>query len=417
MKKLILTAALSGLCAFTFAQNSAIYKAQSLQEKGEIKAAADLLDEALANPKTTKFAQMYNMAAEMHAQLFNPELMKAAQGLPFDTTLFVTSLDKMVTYYTKSNEADMKPDKKGNVKPKYQAANHERMLDLLDYYNYAAVFMNQNKQADKSMEYFEKYLNLPKNPIFTKEETDSIYASKRAAYSQTAFNLSLLNYNAKDWAKAIDYADVALQDTLGTRDLYIIKMQSYLAQKDSTSWLKTLTDAVKRTEDEGFMQNLLYYYVVHNDVQGAVSMADELVKANPNNKGPWYMKGCVELNLLKDYAASRTSFEKALAIDPNYVDANINMAYTYMNEVVSRRNKGEFKLDRTNVKQFNEEFEKIKVYYEKALPYFEKVRQLTPDQPRLWASPLQQIYTNLQQKDKAKEMDAYIEDSNAGTQK
>lgn len=125
------------------------------------------------------------------------------------------------------------------------------------------------------------------------------------------------------------------------------------------------------------------------------------------------MKGCVELNLLKDYAASRTSFEKALAIDPNYIDANVNMAYTYMNEVVSRRNKGEFKLDRTNVKQFNEEFEKIKVYYEKALPYFEKVRELAPDQPRLWASALQQIYTNLQQPDKAKEMDAYIESSNA----
>lgn len=413
MKKLILTAALSGLCAFAFAQNSAIYKAQSLQEKGEIKAAADLLDEALKNPKTTKFAQMYNMAAELQAQIFNPELMKAAQGVPFDTTLFVTTLDKMVDYYTKSHEADITPDKKGKVKSKYVQANHDRMMAILDYYNYAAVFMNQSGKADKSMEYFEKYLNLPKNPIFSEHETDSIYASKRSAYSQTAFNLALLNFNAKSWDKAIEYADVALEDTLGTHDLYIIKMQSYLAKNDSTTWLKTLTDAVKRTEDEGFMQNLLYYYVVHNDIQGATAMADELVAANPNNKGPWYMKGCVELNLLKDYAASRTSFEKALAIDPNYIDANVNMAYTYMNEVVSRRNKGEFKLDRTNVKQFNEEFEKIKVYYEKALPYFEKVRELAPDQPRLWASALQQIYTNLQQPDKAKEMDAYIESSNA----
>lgn len=416
MKKLILTAALSGLCAFAFAQNSAIYKAQSLQEKGEIKAAADLLDEALKNPKTTKFAQMYNMAAELQAQIFNPELMKAAQGVPFDTTLFVTTLDKMVDYYTKSHEADITPDKKGKVKSKYVQANHDRMMAILDYYNYAAVFMNQSGKADKSMEYFEKYLNLPKNPIFSEHETDSIYASKRSAYSQTAFNLALLNFNAKSWDKAIEYADVALEDTLGTRDLYIIKMQSYLAKNDSTTWLKTLTDAVKRTEDEGFMQNLLYYYVVHNDIQGATAMADELVAANPNNKGPWYMKGCVELNLLKDYAASRTSFEKALAIDPNYIDANVNMAYTYMNEVVSRRNKGEFKLDRTNVKQFNEEFEKIKVYYEKALPYFEKVRELAPDQPRLWASALQQIYTNLQQPDKAKEMDAYIESSNANAQ-
>lgn len=55
---------------------------------------------------------MYNMAAELQAQIFNPELMKAAQGVPFDTTLFVTTLDKMVDYYTKSHEADITPDKR-----------------------------------------------------------------------------------------------------------------------------------------------------------------------------------------------------------------------------------------------------------------------------------------------------------------
>ena len=35
-----------------------------------------------------------------------------------------------------------------------------------------------------------------------------------------------------------------------------------------------------------------------------------------------------------------------------------------------------------------------------------------PDNPKRWASPLQQVYSNLGEKDKAKEMDALLEQAN-----
>lgn len=416
MKKIVLTLSALAITASAFAQNSAIFKAKALEEKGEIEQAISVLEEAINNPKTTKLAEVYNQAAELTAKEFNPELMRAASSQPFDTVKFGNLLDKMVSYYTLSHEADVKPDEKGRVKAKLVAQNHKRILDMLDYYNYAAVFMNQNKQAAKSMEYFEKYLAMPKNPVFTAAETDSIYKSKAQYYNQTAFNLALLNFNEKNWDKAIGYADDALANSDSKRDLYIIKMQSLLGKNDSAAYLKTLTEAVTSTEDEGFMQNLLYHYVSKNDLAGASAMADELTSNNAQSKAAWYMKGCVALNMKKDYAAARECFEKSLAIDPDYVEANTNMAYTYMNEVIANKVDGKYKFigssktitGQANVNQYKKELAEVKSFYEKALPYMEKVRAAQPDQPKSWAYSLQMIYQNLQMKDKEIEIDEII---------
>ena len=98
MKKFLFTIGMALFCGTAFAQNSAIFKAQALEQKGDIAGAAALLEEALKHPKTTKFAEMYHQVAEDNAKLFNPELMKAAQGLPFDTAAFCMHLDKMVDH-------------------------------------------------------------------------------------------------------------------------------------------------------------------------------------------------------------------------------------------------------------------------------------------------------------------------------
>ena len=361
---------------------------------------------------------MYNLAAELNAQRFNPELMKAAQGLPFDTTLFCNALDKALGFYVKSHEADITPDKKGRVKSKFIKQNHGRVLSMLDYYNYAAVFMNQCGKKDKSVEYFKKYMALPTCPIFTKQESDSIYNSKKKAYDQTAMNLAVLNFQDKNYDEALTYVDQAMKADEVSRDLYIIKMQSYLAKNDSTSWLKSLVDAVEKTGDANFMSNLLYYYVDKNAVAEATAMSDKMVTNAPQNKAAWYMKGCVDLNLKKKYADARTSFEKALAIDADFADANVNMAYCYLNEIRERILSGEFKFvgasaqtitGKANVDAYKKEMAVVKGYYEKALPFLEKARTLSPDKPKLWAYALQMIYDNLSMKEKKAEIDAVIE--------
>ena len=85
MKKVFSTIALTMLAGVGLAQNSALQKAQSALQNRDFNSTISILNEALQNPKTTKFAEMYNLLADAHTRLMEPELQKAAQSQPFDT--------------------------------------------------------------------------------------------------------------------------------------------------------------------------------------------------------------------------------------------------------------------------------------------------------------------------------------------
>ncbi len=186
MKKVFSTIALTMLAGVGLAQNSALQKAQSALQNRDFNGTISILNEALQNPKTTKFAEMYNLLADAHTRLMEPELQKAAQSQPFDTTGYCVNLDKAIINYTKSYEADNKADEKGKVKPKFNAINGPRIAAMLDYYNYAALFVNQNGNRNEAITYFKKFIELPKNPVFTPQQTDSIYKAKKTEYAQAA---------------------------------------------------------------------------------------------------------------------------------------------------------------------------------------------------------------------------------------
>ncbi len=408
MKKILLTIAMVVTALTGFAQNSAIHKVEFMVEKERYEEALQIIETALANPKTTKFAGFYYNKGEVNRKYFERVLDMASQGYPFDTTAFCNYLDEAVVNFTKSHLADMQPDKKGRIEPQYKQKNYQTLKTMVNYYNYAGVFANQQGDYKNSIKWFRKYFEFPKNPVFSASETDSLYKLAPENYAQTAVNIVMLNFQMKDWDGVLETVDAALEDTFSTRDLYLMKMQAHLEKNDSAAYINDLKDAIARTEHVGFAQNLLYVYMQRNQPEEAMNLANELVTSNPSSHTGYYLKGCIELNMLKNYVAARESFAKAIELNPSFVDANVNMAYTFMNEVVARRNNGDWKLDRNNKKEFDREFEEVKKYYEQALPYMERAHELVPNQPKVWAAALQQIYTNLQNKQKADEMDAIL---------
>ncbi len=406
MKKLFVTLAFMGAACVSFAQNSGIWKAEEKFDEGKFVEAADQMEAVLANPKTTNWAKAYNLAGNAQTRLLNPELVKASQGQPFDTTLFISGVDKAITYFTKSYEYDTKPDEKGRVKSKFVADNTQWLMQMLPYYNYAAQFRYMEKDLDGAATLFSKYIEMPSNPAFSKEQTDSIRAAHKDDYAQAANNIAMIRYNQKDWKEVLRVVDHVLDVPEYRHDAYVMKMQALLELKDTANWVLCAQDAVANMEDASLIsQSLLYYYVEKNLVKEAQDMSTKLVAAHPDNKNVWYMKGCIDLNLVKDFETARADFNKTLALDPNNYEANMNIGVSYINEVISRRDKGEYCTDRTKVKLYNESIEKMRVFYKNALPYFEKARALAPDKVREWAPRLQNVYSNLEMKAKAQEMD------------
>lgn len=273
----LMALAVAVTCAY--GQNMAIYKAQAKIDENKLKEAEEIITPALTNPKTTKLAEMYNLAGSIQIRFLQPELIKAAQQQPCDTALFVSSLEKAVQYYTKSNEYDMQPDKKGNVKPKFHEDNHKRLMAMLPYYNYAGIMLYNNGKKDEAADMFQKFISMYQNPVFSKTEQDSIYKANKKEYDQASYNIASLAYSSKDWDKLLSVVDEALKSDNNLNDLYIMKSQACLAKGDTAKWVSTMEEAVERVENStSFAQNLLYYYIQKNDAQDALSQANSMIE-------------------------------------------------------------------------------------------------------------------------------------------
>lgn len=379
-----------------------------------------------------KLARLYLQNAQLQEKIVRPELNLAQQGLPFDTVKFCTIYDKIIDSYCQSQAYNVKPNAKGKVKSDAQvkmynelAINNYRTM----YFNCGA-FMDAVGDKEQSASFFKKFINLPKNAsLFSETEIDSIYKSDAKTYNTARFYISLQNFNMKKYAEAVAAADEALaNDTTNLHDLYLIKINSYGEMKDSANWQRSLVEASQRTGESHYLQNLVYYYLQNNKIEDADKLISQLVAEHPNDKMTWFMKGSIELNIKHEYASSRESFEKALAIDPDFSDALFNMGTAYINDIYDQTQDGKFKYVGTNKNItgkgtaaynkekaiYDKELETVKSYYEKARPYLERYRELNPDNAKRWASPLQMVYSALGETDKAKEMDALLEAANQG---
>lgn len=423
MKKIFTLAAVAACSMVGMAQNSVISKAAFLQEQNKTAEALEVLKSSFDNPKTTKFAEIYNQAGKLVSTQFNPELMKAAQNAPLDTAKFISSLEEMVDYFTKSYVAEHTPDAKGKMpKPKFSPENKRVLLGCQDYFFYAGVFLNQNHDKEGALKYFNKHIDFANNPALA-DVRDSLLQAKAQNYAQAGYYSSMLAYELKHWDEVLARTQVLLNKKeiladakVPVRDLYLMRFEAVLTgKKDTLAYVKELKDAIDNLEDnQAFMESLVAVYNEKNDVKAAEETANEMVAKNPQSKSAWFIKGYIDMNLKHDYKGARSSFEKALEIDPNYVEALANQAYCYINEVVTKRQNGGYKyagsnLDRVKgqkaVDQYNRELKEIRGFFEKALPLMEKVRELAPERSRLWASSLEQIYANLGQKAKAEEME------------
>ncbi len=403
-------------------------QAQVLYKEAEDILKADI-EKAKAEQKTDKLALLYLQNGQLQNKMLAPDLNRAQQGVPFDTIAFCQRIDNIISSYNDAAEYNSKPNAKGKVKedPAVKMYTKLGISSLLTLYYNCGAFMDAMGKKQESINYFQKFVDLPKTtPVFTEQEVDSIYKSQEKVYNTARFNLALQNFYLKNWDKAIECADAAMVDTANLHDLFLIKINAYGEKKDSVAWQRTLVEASQKTGRSSYLQNLLYYYIQNNKMQEATSLAEKLTVDSPNDKMSWYMRGAIELNVKKDYEAARKSFEKALAIDPNFEDALFNMGTAYINDIYDQRVSGKFKYIGTNRRIagkneaaykkekaiYDQELATVRSYYEKARPYMERLRELTPDGAKRWASPLQMIYSSLNMTAEAKQMDALLEQAN-----
>lgn len=390
MKRVLFSMVLLMAVSFAFAQEKNVKEAKSIagEVKPDFAKAEQLINEALTNPETKDNAATWDVAGYIQKRINEKEMENAYLRKPYDTLKVYNSVLNMYNYYVKCDELAQIPNEKGKIKNKYRSANSKTILaERPNLINGGIQYFNLNKNED-ALKYFAAYVDAATLPMMEKENL----LEKDTILPQVAYYATLAADRVGDKDAVMKYAQYALKDKENGQFAMQLLTNAYKAKGDTAKWVEKLQEGiVKFPENQYFFANLVDYYSSSNQNDKAMQFADDMLAKDPNNKLYLYVKAYLYHNM-KDYEKAIEFYKKTLDIDPAYAEACSNLGLVYLLQAQEYADKAPADINDPNYATAQAE---IKKFYEAAKPYYEKARELKPDQKDLWLQGLYRVYYNL----------------------
>ena len=390
MKRVLFSMVLLMAVSFAFAQEKNVKEAKSIagEVKPDFAKAEQLINEALTNPETKDNAATWDVAGYIQKRINEREMENAYLRKPYDTLKVYNSVLNMYNYYVKCDELAQIPNEKGKIKNKYRSANSKTILaERPNLINGGIQYFNLNKNED-ALKYFAAYVDAATLPMMEKENL----LEKDTILPQVAYYATLAADRVGDKDAVMKYAQYALKDKENGQFAMQLLTDAYKAKGDTAKWVEKLQEGiVKFPENQYFFANLVDYYSSSNQNDKAMQFADDMLAKDPNNKLYLYVKAYLYHNM-KDYEKAIEFYKKTLDIDPAYAEACSNLGLVYLLQAQEYADKAPADINDPNYATAQAE---IKKFYEAAKPYYEKARELKPDQKDLWLQGLYRVYYNL----------------------
>ena len=390
MKRVLFSMVLLMAVSFAFAQEKNVKEAKSIagEVKPDFAKAEQLINEALTNPETKDNAATWDVAGYIQKRINEKEMENAYLRKPYDTLKVYNSVLNMYNYYVKCDELAQIPNEKGKIKNKYRSANSKTILaERPNLINGGIQYFNLNKNED-ALKYFAAYVDAATLPMMEKENL----LEKDTILPQVAYYATLAADRVGDKDAVMKYAQYALKDKENGQFAMQLLTDAYKAKGDTAKWVEKLQEGiVKFPENQYFFANLVDYYSSSNQNDKAMQFADDMLAKDPNNKLYLYVKAYLYHNM-KDYEKAIEFYKKTLDIDPAYAEACSNLGLVYLLQAQEYADKAPADINDPNYATAQAEIKKV---YEAAKPYYEKARELKPDQKDLWLQGLYRVYYNL----------------------
>lgn len=390
MKRVLFSMAFLMAACFTFAQVKNVKEAKSAAEdmKPDFAKAQQLINEALTNPETKDDANTWNVAGIVQKKINEKENEKAYLRQPYDTNLVYNSIYKMFEYFLKCDEFEQIPNEKGKVKFKYRKSNAATLLaERPNLINGGINAFNQNNNPE-ALKFFGMYIDVAKSPMMEKEDL----MNKDTLISQIAYYAALAAAKSEDNQNIIKYAPLGAKDKEYGKYAMEFLAGAYKALGDTVQWIETLKEGIKQHPDYSFFfGHLIDHYSNSGKFEEAMTFADDMIAQEPNNPFFLYVKGYLYQNM-KDYDNAIKYYKQTVEADPSYAEAYSNLGLIYCQQGLDYTEKVTTDF---NDPKYADEQAKIKKFYEEARPYYEKARELKPDQKDLWLTGLYTIYYKL----------------------
>ena len=391
MKKVVLSVVMLLVAGFAFAQEKAVKEAKKIANgvNPDFAQAEELINGALTNPETKDMAETWNVAGFIQKRRSEKEMESAYLRKPYDTLQVYKSALDMCKYYLKCDELAQIPNEKGKIKNKYRKNNAMAIKgERGNLINGGIQFFNEDKNKE-ALEYFGMYVSLPSQPMFAEDEE----LKADTLLPQIAYYASLAAMKLEDYASVLKYAPAAKDDKEVGKFAMEFVSTALKAQGDTAQWISSLQEGVQKyPEHPFFFGNLIDYYSSNKKFDEAMAFADEMIAKDPANPFNVYVKGYLYHNM-EDYDKALEYYKKTIELDPSYAEAYSNIGLIYCLKAQDFSGKA---TSDVNDPKYQEDMATLKKFYEEAKPYYEKARELKPDQKDLWLNGLYRVYYNLQ---------------------
>ena len=379
------------VAGFAFAQEKAVKEAKKIANavNPDFAQAEELINGALTNPETKDMAETWNVAGFIQKRRSEKEMESAYLRKPYDTLQVYKSALDMCKYYLKCDELAQIPNEKGKIKNKYRKNNAMAIKgERGNLINGGIQFFNEDKNKE-ALEYFGMYVSLPSQPMFAEDEE----LKADTLLPQIAYYASLAAMKLEDYASVLKYAPAAKDDKEVGKFAMEFVSTALKAQGDTAQWISSLQEGVQKyPEHPFFFGNLIDYYSSNKKFDDAMAFADEMIAKDPANPFNVYVKGYLYHNM-EDYDKALEYYKKTIELDPSYAEAYSNIGLIYCLKAQDFSGKA---TSDVNDPKYQEDMATLKKFYEEAKPYYEKARELKPDQKDLWLNGLYRVYYNLQ---------------------
>lgn len=366
------------------------------------------LTEALSTEyiKDNKKYDAYRALDDMATSILNEELVKASKKEPFNRA----SLTASVFAITDACQGQLKwhnpKDETHNV---VIQAVKLKFPKTHAYYAYLCQFCIEAKDMEGAEKALDAYVNFAQN--YPEVADDELVKNPEYPAAQFAFNIFYTAYNDKNVELMDKYYDLALQFDNEDSHNFVLraKPQMLKDQGKTEEWIVALKEMIEvnpssEVGEIGMQQLMAHYNGVSKEAVDAYTK--ELVEKYPNSKVANYCRGFAFYSK-NDFAQAITFFQKSVEIDPAYADGIYNCGYCYYQNALEKARAISGKQMKSQA-AINAAEAEVKDLFLKAAPYFEKYREIDPEDSSKWATQLKVIYNNTGQKEKAAEMDAYI---------
>lgn len=304
--------------------------------------AKESIDKAAANDKTASLPQTYALKAAIYGSLANDTTQQSR------TNLASTAQEA----YKKAQDADTKGENKKLL--------DDTKLSLANYQLQSGVKQYQSGKYDLAYTSFDNYRQ------YFPEDTNAILYTGLAAANSKNNDAAISNYKklvTTKYSKNLSiYSDMA---------------SLYLMKKDTASAIKIMDEATKKyPKNQELAKREIELNLQAGNKKEVVQKIESAIANDPKNKTLYYYAG-LTYSSSKDYAKAAEYYQKALDIDPNYFEANLNLGFVIMSPAIDMFNAAN-KLPASKQKEYTAAIAKSNALFTKAEPYILKATEVNP---------------------------------------